>query len=367
MAGASADASADAYSAFRDCLDFSRVLAIEILPSDFLNFSPDGASSPLILVDGASIGVPKKVLVHAFIAARRNLYGILASSFPSVGSGDVLLATFVILLFDSEHLTAANLRKRFLLEGRKVVGDESGDRLIPYATQRELIAIETLLTSPLRRHTKSPTLWYHRRWVLRQWLTSSLWDEERRLHFDADWLWQRVYRPELLMVMKAGEQHPRNYYAWSHARWIIENFRTGTNRAALASSLADSMALVQEWCLRHESDTSGWSFLFFLYNEVGEEIKLQDLTASNAGKVLRLALNFGWDLESIWVFLRTVLASPSLLPKEQKLALTRRIAEEVEEVEDGCVENRRRRGARFIQKALEWIDLYGEGGSVADN
>jgi protein prenyltransferase alpha subunit repeat containing protein 1 len=361
-----AGTSVNAYNAFRDCLDLSRVLAIEILPSDYPGFSPGEGSSSMILVDDSSIGVSKKVLVRAFITARQIVYKFLGGR-PAMDNGDVLLATFVVLLFDPEHLTAANIRKRMLLEGWKVEVGGYGDRLMPQATKRELVAIETLLTSPLHRHTKSPTLWYHRRWVLRQWLTCALLDEEIPLRPDAGWLWQYVYRPELLMVMKAGEQHPRNYYAWFHARWVIESFQTGADRATLASSLADGMTLILDWCLKHESDTSGWSFLLFLYNEVNKVVEPQSLIASNAEKVLCLALNFDWDLESIWVFLRTVLASSSLLPKEQRLALTRKIAEKVEGAKEGSIEHGRRHSVRFMKKALEWIRLYGAGEDEADH
>ena len=361
-----AGTSVNAYNAFRDCLDLSRVLAIEILPSDFPTLSPGEGSSPVILVDDSSIGVPKKVLVGAFITARQIVYRFLGSC-PAMDNDDVLLATFVVLLFDPEHLTAANLRKRVLLEGRKVVEDGYRDQLMPQATKRELVAIETLLTSPLHRHTKSPNLWYHRRWVLRRWLTFNLRGEEISLRPDADWLWQHVYRPELLIIMKAGEQHPRNYYAWFHARWVIESFQTGADRAALASSLTDSMTLILEWCLKHESDTSGWSFLLFLYNEANKGVELQSLTAFNTEKVLCLALNFDWDLESIWVFLRTALASPSFLPEQQRLALTRKIAEEVEGTKEGSIGHGRRRSVRFVKKALEWIRLYGADEDVANH
>ncbi|KAI9867251.1 MAG: hypothetical protein M1813_009529 [Trichoglossum hirsutum] len=356
----------DAYKAFRDYVDLSRVLAIEILPSNFLRFpSIEGCSSPLILVDDTSIGVPKKVLIRAFITARQNLYsllGTLETSRPAVDTDDALLSTFVILLFDPEHLTAANFRKRML---QKDTTDDSRDRLTLRATQRELIAIETLLTSPLHRHTKSPTLWSHRRWVLGRWLTCFSQDKEAYGEsFDADWLWRHVYRPELLIVMKAGEQHPRNYYAWSHARWLIENFRGG-NGAALSSSLADSMELVQNWCLKHQSDTSGWSFLLFLHIKASREAHLQDLAVSSAEKVLYFALNFDWDLESIWVFLRNVLASPSLLPEKQRLVLIRRIRKKSEETEVKA-ENESKPNVRFMQKALVWIDLYGGGDNTVD-
>ncbi|KAH0566232.1 hypothetical protein GP486_000379 [Trichoglossum hirsutum] len=359
-------AETDAYKAFRDYVDLSRVQAIEILPSNFIGFPSAEGCSQLILVDDTSIGVPKKVLIRAFITARQNLYSLLEISCPSADTDDALLATFVILLFDPEHLTAANFRKKIiLLEGQKDTADDSLGRLTLQATQRELIAIETLLTSPLHRHNKSPTLWSHRRWVLGLRLTYFRQEKETGSEFfDADWLWRHVYRPELLIVMKAGEQHPRNYYAWSHARWLIENFRS-SNGAGLSSSLADGMKLVQRWCLKHQSDTSGWSFLLFLHIQAGKEVHLQDLAVSSAEEVLYFTLNFDWDLESVWVFLRNVLASPSLLPEEQRLVLIGKVRRKLEEAEVKA-EDESKPNMRFIQKALVWIDLYGGGESTVD-
>jgi hypothetical protein len=358
-----ADTETDAYSAFRDRVDLSRVLAIEVLPSNFLNLpSVEGPSSPLILVDDISIGVPKRVLVRAFITARRNLYGFLDVS-RSVADDvdDALLSTFVVLLFDPEHLAAANLRKRILLEGQKDTADDSKGSLMLQAAKRELIAIETLLTSPLHRHTKSPTLWYHRRWVLRHFLTYLRWGTHES--FDPKGLWQQIYRPELLIVMKAGEHHPRNYYAWSHARWLVDNLRADADGAALPSSLADSMELVQEWCLKHQSDISGWSFLLYLYIQASKDTEIRNLAFFNAEKVLCFALDFNWDFESIWVFLRTVIASPSLLPERQRLALTKRIRGKIEETEkvEVEVENGYTPSVRFMRSALVWIDMYGGG------
>ncbi|KAH0543821.1 hypothetical protein FGG08_001860 [Glutinoglossum americanum] len=357
-----AGAETESYNAFQGCVDFSRVLAIEILPSNFPAFSSLEECSPSsILVDDTSIGVPKKVLARAFITARHNLCGFLDASRPVVDINDTLFATFVILLFNPEHLTAANFRKRMLLEGWKNMTGGSRGRLMLQAIRRELVVIETLLTSPLHRHTKSPTLWYHRRWVLRHFFKYLRWDEETHGSYDANWLWQHVYRLELLMAMKAGEHHPRNYYAWSYARWLFENFRAGTDRAALSSSLIDSMELVQEWCLKHQSDTSGWSFLHFLYIQASKEVGLQGLVAPSAERVLCLALSFDWDFESIWAFLRTVMASPSLLSEKQRLALVKRIREKIEETGKVEVGSECKPSVHFLQSALVWIDLYGRG------
>lgn len=39
------------------------------------------------------------------------------------------------------------------------------EQLVENAIRQEMCLLDTLLTSPLNRHTKSPTLWYHRYWL----------------------------------------------------------------------------------------------------------------------------------------------------------------------------------------------------------
>lgn len=69
-------------------------------------------------------------------------------------------------------------------------------------------------------------------------------------------------------MMKAGERHPRNYYAWNYARDLLRaicgNEDLGTRRDVRGVPVEESLREVHYWCLQHPGDISGWSFLLFL-------------------------------------------------------------------------------------------------------
>lgn len=85
--------------------------------------------------------------------------------------------------------------------------------------------------------------------------------------------------------MKAGDRHPKNYYAWSYARQLLTAFSAGEllpfhNNTTTAAApqigkhqidatrmnqiVTASIPLVQNWCLGHPRDISGWAFLEYL-------------------------------------------------------------------------------------------------------
>lgn len=79
--------------------------------------------------------------------------------------------------------------------------------------------------------------------------------------------------------MKAGDRHPKNYYAWSYARQLLTALSTGKilpsrpgrrigkhqiDATRMNEMAATSIAQVQKWCLAHPRDISGWAFLEYL-------------------------------------------------------------------------------------------------------
>ncbi|KAK8094531.1 hypothetical protein PG997_001216 [Apiospora hydei] len=165
-----------------------------------------GSSHPLeagvhFLQDENAIAIPKLRLVQAFFIAREILSKHLLK--PTIPPEEKTVgATSVILLMDPEHLTATNIRKK------SIVSRLQAGALPAQVLQAEQQFVDSLLTSRLHRHTKSPTLWSHRRWLIQN--LGSLRSSER-------------IRSDLTnVVMIAAERHPRNYYAWSHARWLFD-------------------------------------------------------------------------------------------------------------------------------------------------
>ncbi|KAI0205474.1 hypothetical protein F4808DRAFT_234376 [Astrocystis sublimbata] len=227
------------------------------------------------LQDGNAIAIPKLRLVQAFFVARRILHAYLATAVEVVPES-VTAATAILLLMDPEHLTAANTRKRALSTPSNMTQDN---------LKKEKQFVDSLLTARLHRHTKSPTLWFHRRWVVTTCCTLGM-----VLNTRHDM--QNV-------VMVAGARHPRNYVAWQHARFLVDH------DPSLVAVVASD---VTEFCLRNHSDISGWAFLSDCISRIQDEESRKLACTSVLHDVLSMAESFRWTNESVWVFLRTVVA-----------------------------------------------------------
>lgn len=260
---------------------------IEILPtSHVLN------QDTCLLQDAGYIGIPKLRLVQAFLYAREILNGVLFHN-KSIDDDVVMRATAVILLMDSEHLTAANVRKRVLKKGTSS-GARRGEDLM-----RETFLMNSLLSSRLHRHTKSPVLWNHKRWLLRQ-----LRDGETPV---------RLLHEFEKVICVAAERHARNYYAWTYARDVIAMECASPTQQA--SSVADSiLPIVTKWCRLHHQDISGWSFLLHLV------MLFPDKAQGVAEETLSLVEKFKWRNESVWHFLKNLALMPIIQTKKSCVA-----------------------------------------------
>jgi len=284
------------YDALSCALDESKfkVLEIELLPSS-VAVPPDAN----LLRDGPCIGIHKKPLIAAFIHARYIFNHakiddsqVSLTKLPLFGDRglmclqETLRATTVLLLFDPEHLTAANVRKRHFLQ--------SADKMLVF--QQELTFLESILTSPLHRQTKSPTLWHHRWWLMCQMAKTGHKIDVLR---------------ESRVVLKSGERHANNYYAFQYARRVLVQ--------SLSTGLPGQSNLVlgetKQWCLKHPSDTSGWSYLLFLLLHTTQE---RESVGKAVQEVCVFAVDCRWRGEALWVFLRTTLMHHNLLSSTQR-------------------------------------------------
>jgi hypothetical protein len=190
----------------------------------------------------------------------------------------------VTLLATTEHLTLINLRKRLI--------EQQPDLLL-----EELRILNILFSSPLQKHTKSPMLWQHRRWILGKVLRipqdklqdlpilaqvySEIWDSTDR----KDWT-----TLEILTVIRAGELHPRNYYAWAYARWMLKH---------LPVDLVELAEKIFATCKRQVSDISSWSFLDHVLQLNGDVVLRRDY-AERAFAMTRIVARH----EALWWFIR---------------------------------------------------------------
>jgi len=251
----------------------------ELLELEILGRAHLFPDSCYVLRDGYAVAVSKPGLVQAFIVASQLLKCHIDGSCPQHGP-ELLPITAVMLLMDPEHLTAANTRKRVLLSRLSSAGGDTQALL-----REEKYFLDSLLTSRLHRHTKSPTLWSHLQWLLLQFSTHGL---------SVDAL------PDLMtVVFVAGERHPRNYYAWSHARFLM---KMNPN-----ISKTEVLAVVKTWAFQHYTDISGWAFLYHLLLAISHSSPA--VVQVTFEEVLQLVVSFQLVNESVWVFLRTLTAS----------------------------------------------------------
>ncbi|KAJ5176393.1 uncharacterized protein N7482_002270 [Penicillium canariense] len=275
------------------------ILEIEIIPPSL--------GSPF-LRDVCSIGITKKALVQAFTVARRLFVkhqasmtadALLASLLkPNMTPGEEsdLVTTEIVLLFDCEHLTACNWRKRRLLAAltrRQNASNQTRELVQMFKT--ELTLLQSYQCSPLHRHTKSPTLWSHRLWVRKQLLQLELQSPQALLDLE---------REELDVVLRAAALHPKNYYAFTYMRQIHALLASTATSAKGHPSWAGELARVLldpvlDWCLARPRDISGWTFEIYLLGHVSE----QSARSETVGRVLRFARDIGWEGESLWTFI----------------------------------------------------------------
>ncbi|KAJ5144077.1 Protein prenyltransferase [Penicillium bovifimosum] len=268
----------------------NQVLEIEIIPPSL------GAS---FLQDGCSVGIAKKALVQAFTVARQIFFDRLiplsendlqvSISEAQYGNADSVI-TEVILLFDCEHLTACNWRKRRLRAALACNKTAVAQELL----EAELTLMSSYQCSPLHRHTKSPTLWHHRLWVVGHLLGNRHWGSGELLE---------LQRTELDGVLRAGELHPKNYYAFNYMRQLCVLLSDTVASVAEQPIWKTESALsiidpVINWCLANPRDISGWSFgIYVLSNVAGPQYRVRTIS-----RVVEFALNIGWEGESLWTF-----------------------------------------------------------------
>ncbi|CAN8103759.1 unnamed protein product [Discula destructiva] len=291
------------------------LLEIEILPKSHI-IDP----STILLQEENALAISKPALVQAFLVAREMFQGHLSGKRASLSAGELLSVTSVILVMDPEHLTAANSRKR-------LISSESDEALQLDILRKDMYFVDSLLTSRLHRHTKSPTLWSHRRWL------SKL---GRGLGVQPD-----VAGDLKRIVMIAGERHPKNYYGWCHARWLT-SLIPEHQRSDVLQGL---VAATKSWCFRNHVDISGWSFLLFLL------MKLDGSASSSVlSETLKLAISLPWTNESTWDFLRTLAASGALA--DAQLAVFEESLEALLQ-KPGSLGDR-----RVLQQTKSWYETY---------
>jgi len=209
----------------------------------------------------------------------------------------------------------------------------------------ELAFLDSIVTSPLHRQTKSPTLWYHRGWLLQ--LLGPLEAKNASGKRIATFITVAINS-----VCKSGERHPTNYYAWQYARRLVLAVAevAGGDDAPFPFDWVVSAFTerVYKWCFQHPSDISGWSFLLFLLMRLDPISERDDVV----DKVLKYASQMKSENESLWVFVRLALTHPTLLADREAFVET--LKESIENVEPGSPYS------EYLKQSLHYIGTSGK-------
>lgn len=311
-----------------------------------------------VLVDGFTIAIPKKTLKNAFLSARQVFFDNLAHFELYSNKQEALLdASTVLLLMMPEHLTAVNARKRIIMGWESQSQEKGRKRII-----MDLWMLTSIFWSPLNKHTKSPTLWSHRKWLIQRLPSPEPLQMERMCSS----LSLRREREVSMIALVAAEMHPRNYYAWGYLRWwitknpdVLEDFGhcpiTQSTTDLTPFGLPRLTNTIIEWCLKHPSDTSGWSFLVWLIARPDTFpdglLRLRGPFATVSRSVLDRTRSLKLRNESVWVFLRTVMSSEDM-PKDLRQAFVEDAKAIIES------DSERPKSQSIAQAALKWLVLH---------
>jgi len=220
----------------------------------------------------------------------------------------------------------------------------------------ELEFLNFIFTSPLPRHTKSPILWTHRRFVIELLsgetppkgspsLTPSLQDE-------------------MTVILLAAERHPKNYHAWTYARWIWLHLH---NTPESCSRLPQLNERIRSWCTSNISDISGWMFyLWFLGADRPWRTRLRQMQQpmDAVWKVFVWGREVVPGHEALWTFVRgCAIGMEEVLSEEERARVMTNMVFAVRGLEDGegllpVAEEKNlyhlRRAIKFFVKAGYW-------------
>lgn len=331
------------------------------LPHDDPQFKVFG---PFVIAEGV-LGIPKKELHVVFQIAVRELDDLVvqqhyqqqqeretgpSKDYDAAGLRMMQLSTLVCIV-TTENLTAVNIRKRFILasfsaskaaDATTTQGDDTTTEKQKQAKliQDELRWLNILFGSPLHKHTKSPMLWQHRRWLLEL-------AAEKRIPLAAAQD-QDLIKWEMELVLKAAELHPKNYYAWSYARWLVLTYMPSSTTTVSTTDttqpdpvLDDLLSQIFSFSKSHISDISAWTFLYFLLaHQPHQAVRLEYL--NDTIEYLRIVPGH----EAVWVFVRMSLAR--FWGRQEATEMVKRI----EVREDMLVD------LGYKEKAVEWLNKF---------
>jgi len=271
------------------------------------------------------------------------------ASLPSVIETEELFhITSCLLLIQPDHATAWADRRRCLIslqnndaqlsnslavEKPRNSVDEDNDEGEEEDTKdpsfilwsRELDYLDLLFT----QHSKAPSSWAHRKFVLRQML--KIVDIPSHGNMEkSNKMKDIIFAREVKTCIEVAERYPKNYYAWTHRRylWDVFSFDTGSTehreqqaQRELLIQLLETELMIgmwQEWLPIHPSDHSAVHYACQVLDLLMDEIisiqvdsgqplieeKIAPISISALNQVRILLSKYSEENESLWILRR---------------------------------------------------------------
>ncbi|KAI5813290.1 hypothetical protein BZA77DRAFT_389985 [Pyronema omphalodes] len=232
-----------------------------------------------ILWEPPHLGIPKRILLAAFEMAH-------AVFFSDASDHDKFRASTILILTVSEHLTAINFRRRYLLNAAQ-------NHFSDINATTELHLTTSFLTSQMAKHNKSPLIWNWRKWLLTtvagglkldngdsgtMGVEKTIVDgvvyhsikpeEKKKGAMETEETMIRL-KEELRIVRKSGSLHKGNYYAWAYGRDLLSAYHY-LMESSIREEVLDRQFM---YCRTHPSDCGGWGFLAFMALRCDDDYK----------------------------------------------------------------------------------------------
>ena len=139
----------------------------------------------------------------------------------------------------------------------------------------------------------------------------------------------------MTVIFTAADRHPKNYYAWTYARFIwIYSWQYSDTQW----QLPQLNGRVKSWCTSNVSDHSGW--MFYLWYWGGnrpwkEELRRLEKPVDMVLKVAKMGMDVTPGHEALWAFVRScIIEMEGVLDERDRETVIKVIQEYVKELEE---------------------------------
>jgi hypothetical protein len=121
----------------------------------------------------------------------------------------------------------------------------------------------------------------------------------------------------MAIIFTAADRHPKNYHAWTYARFIWLHLQDEATW-----SLPQLSERIRTWCMSNISDHSGWMFYTWFLGAQrpwGKQLRQVQRPVETVKRVIGVSENIAPGHEALWAFVRgCVVGMEGVLDADEK-------------------------------------------------